>query len=97
MLIEIAYAGRDAPTVLAVRLDSPATVDAALRLAATDPRFSGIDLESATVGIYGVVVAREQALADGDRIEIYRALNIDPKLARRRRANPKTLSKFARS
>ncbi|HKW81613.1 MAG TPA: RnfH family protein [Casimicrobiaceae bacterium] len=40
---------------------------------------------SAPVGIYGMRVARDTALADHDRIEVYRALPIDPKDARRRR------------
>lgn len=38
------------------------------------------------VGIFGRAVALDAPLADGDRVEIYRALAIDPKEARRRRA-----------
>jgi putative ubiquitin-RnfH superfamily antitoxin RatB of RatAB toxin-antitoxin module len=97
MQIEVAYAGPEVQSVMALALPPPATVADVLRLAALDPRFAGIDLQAVTVGIFGVVVGREQALADGDRVEIYRDLAIDPKLARRRRARSKTLSKFARS
>jgi putative ubiquitin-RnfH superfamily antitoxin RatB of RatAB toxin-antitoxin module len=35
------------------------------------------------------VVAREAPLADQDRVEVYRPLAEDPKLARRRRARGK--------
>ena len=42
--------------------------------------------ESAAVGIFGVVCAREFVFADGDRIEIYRPLAVDPRAARRERA-----------
>ena len=38
------------------------------------------------VGIFGRRVALDAPLADGDRVEIYRPLAIDPKEARRRRA-----------
>jgi hypothetical protein len=38
------------------------------------------------VGIHGRRADLEARLADGDRVEIYRALSADPKEARRRRA-----------
>jgi len=37
-------------------------------------------------GIFGRIVAPEAKVADGDRVEIYRPLKLDPKEARRRRA-----------
>lgn len=37
-------------------------------------------------GIFGKVVEPETLIAEGDRIEIYRPLSVDPKEARRRRA-----------
>ena len=40
-------------------------------------------------GIYGKVVTAETPLADGDRVELYRPLALDPKEARRRRARRK--------
>lgn len=38
------------------------------------------------LGIYGKVVPENRRLADGDRLELYRPLALDPKEARRRRA-----------
>lgn len=40
---------------------------------------------SLDVGIWGRKVAPEQALRDGDRVELYRPLRVDPKVARRER------------
>jgi hypothetical protein len=40
-------------------------------------------------GIFGRIVAPEARVADGDRVEIYRPLKLDPKEARRRRARRK--------
>jgi len=45
-----------------------------------------IDISIQAVGIWGRAVALDAPLAEGDRVEIYRALLMDPKEARRRRA-----------
>ena len=39
------------------------------------------------IGIYGCIVDEHHRVRDGDRIELYRPLQIDPKEARRRRAS----------
>jgi putative ubiquitin-RnfH superfamily antitoxin RatB of RatAB toxin-antitoxin module len=84
--IEVAYAEPHRAIVKAYRLGAPATIDDALRLAAADPEFAGIDFAGLAVGIFGRVSAAGQVLADGDRVEIYRPLAADPKSARRARA-----------
>ena len=45
-----------------------------------------LPLARGKVGIFGKVVRADAPVADGDRIEIYRPLAVDPKEARRRRA-----------
>jgi putative ubiquitin-RnfH superfamily antitoxin RatB of RatAB toxin-antitoxin module len=45
-----------------------------------------IDISTQAVGIWGRTVALDAPLAEGDRVEIYRPLRMDPKEARRRRA-----------
>ena len=49
-------------------------------------RFPEIDLEHHKIGIYGKLTEVDAQVAAGDRIEIYRPLKVDPKEARRRRA-----------
>jgi putative ubiquitin-RnfH superfamily antitoxin RatB of RatAB toxin-antitoxin module len=44
------------------------------------------DAECAGVAVHGVRAAPDQPLRDGDRVEVLRALQADPKDARRRRA-----------
>ena len=61
------------------------TVGDALKAASADPDFSGIDIDPQAVGVYGKRARTEQVLAAGDRVEIYRALALDPKAARRAR------------
>lgn len=61
-----------------LELEAGATVRTALEAA-------GMGLPQ-VVGIFGRRVALDAPLADGDRVELYRALHADPKEARRRRA-----------
>jgi len=47
-------------------------------------RAAGIKADA--VGVFGKRVAPDQLLSDGDRVEIYRPLGLDPKERRRQRA-----------
>ena len=82
MKVEVVYAEPEAAEVRAVDLPAGATVRDALAAC-------GFQLQNHAVGIFGKRVALDQRLVDGDRIEIYRPLAIDPKEARRRRAAKK--------
>jgi len=64
-----------------LELEAGATVRAALAAAGR--------AAAGSVGIHGRKVALDTKLADGDRVEVYRALSADPKEARRRRAKPR--------
>ena len=43
------------------------------------------EVDALQTGIWGRKVPADQALRDGDRVELYRALKVDPKVARRER------------
>jgi putative ubiquitin-RnfH superfamily antitoxin RatB of RatAB toxin-antitoxin module len=64
--------------------------DATIALALGDARRvlgdAAADWEHAATGIYGRVYARGHIPADGDRIELYRPLKVDPRAKRRARA-----------
>ena len=84
--IEVCYAETRAAITRSYRLAQPACVADALKAAAGDPAFAGIDLDRAAVGVFGRVVNNGTVLSDGDRVEVYRPLAADPKSARRARA-----------
>ena len=84
--VEVVYAETRRVIIRAYRLTSAASVGDALRLAASDSAFAGIDLRLPAVGVFGKLATLDQALVDGDRVEIYRPLAADPKSARRARA-----------
>jgi hypothetical protein len=83
--VEIVYARPQCSAIKSVNLPDGAMIADALSLVASDQDFRGIDLANCAVGIFGKVAPRDQQLIDGDRIEIYRPLIEEPKLARRKR------------
>ena len=84
--IEIVYGEPQRAIVKTLCLAPGSHIADALRLAALDPDFGGVDLVNSPVGVFGKVAGAEYALKDGDRIEVYRPLCVDPKAARRARA-----------
>jgi putative ubiquitin-RnfH superfamily antitoxin RatB of RatAB toxin-antitoxin module len=85
--VEIVYAQPQRSLVKHLSLPPGAVIADALLLAAADREFSGIDLSGSALGIFGKVAHRDQLLRDGDRIEIYRPLAEEPRLARRKRVS----------
>ncbi|ENU62797.1 RnfH family protein [Acinetobacter lwoffii] len=56
-----------------------------------------VDLpEPLSLGIFGMRLQDQQPLAAGDRVEIYRALTINPKDIRRKRAEKNPVGRYAR-
>jgi uncharacterized protein len=86
MRIEIAYAGPQGIYLREVLLPPGATVAMALQASDLERAVPNLDLDSSPVGIHGRKVRRDHVLRDGDRVEVYRALRIDPMQARRLRA-----------
>jgi len=86
MRIEIALDCPDGVYLREVLLAPGATVATALHACDLARALPGLDPDAAPVGIHGRKVPRDQVLRDGDRVEVYRPLRIDPMQARRRRA-----------
>ena len=87
--VEVVYALREEQVLVALELEEGATVRQAIERSGLLQRFPEIDPVSPKVGIFGRVTADATALQDGDRVEIYRPLVVDPKDARRGRAGPR--------
>lgn len=81
--VEVAFAEPKRQSLVSVKLDPGATVAAAIEQSGLVSRHADVNFDSLEVGIWGRIVPREQALSDGDRVEIYRQLKIDPREARR--------------
>lgn len=69
----------------ALELPAGSTVADAVRASGFVERFAQILREPMGVGVWGRKAAPSQVLREADRVEIYRGLRVDPKLARRER------------
>ncbi len=86
MRVFVAVALPDRQEVLEVYLPAGSTVADALAAARLEARFPGLDVASLHTGIWSRACSRGTALREGDRVELYRALQVDPKESRRARA-----------
>jgi hypothetical protein len=69
-----------------LKLPDGATIADALAAARGQLGEQAADWERAAAGIFGQVYPREHVPADGERIELYRSLQVDPRASRRARA-----------
>ena len=86
ILVEVAFAEPQRQSLVTVELDPGATVAEAIERSGLVARHTEVDFDSLATGIWGRVVGQEYSLSDGDRVELYRELNIDPREARRQLA-----------
>lgn len=84
--VEVAYLTPQKQVVLAVELPEGSTIEAAIQYSGILGEFPEIDLIKQPVGIFSKIRGLSEQVVDGDRIEIYRPLTIDPKEARRKKA-----------
>ena len=86
MRVQVAVALPDRQEVIEVELPAGATVAGALAAARLTQRFPGMDASSVSVGIWSKPCGLDAPLREGDRVELYRALEADPREMRRARA-----------
>ena len=85
--IEVCYARADEQTLIALTLPCGATVRDAIAASEITRKHPEIDPATAKLGIFGKLTTLDAPLNDLDRVEIYRPLIVDPKLARQRRGD----------
>ncbi|KPQ03077.1 RnfH family protein [Marinobacter sp. HL-58] len=90
--VEVAFARPDRQEIIRLQVDEGTTAVEAVRRSGITEVFPEIDPEKDDMGIFGKVIKNPSAhkLRQGDRVEIYRPLKIDPKQARLNRAKKKT-------
>lgn len=93
--VEICYASPSLQSILSVHAPQNSTVKDAILTSGIFDQFPELILEELVVGIFSKKCELSTVLKEGDRVEIYRPLTIDPKTARRLRAEKKrkTISK----
>ncbi len=87
MDVEVAYAERDKQAIVSVSVPVGSSALEAVRLSDIREEFPHIPTDDELeLGIFSKKCTAEQVLQPGDRVEIYRPLVIDPKEARRLKA-----------
>lgn len=95
--VEVAYALAERQKILRLQVPCGTTVRQAAMLSGMDGYFPELDLSACPLGIFGKAVSQshERVLLEGERVEIYRPLLVDPKEVRKQRAEKAAKAKAA--
>ena len=93
MRVEVAYALPDRQSLIALDVDADCSVLEAVRLSGIAQQYPQLNIETAALGIWGKLIKDPATakLREGDRVEIYRPLLIDPKAVRQARADARAV------
>lgn len=84
--VEVAAAWPERQFLVTVQLPAGSTVQDALDAVDWSRLAPGLTIETRRIGVFGRLCAPDRVLKDGDRVEIYRPLKVDPKEVRRQLA-----------
>ncbi len=86
--IEVAYALPQKQKLLALKVAQGTTMFEAVKQSGISEFFPELDISAASMGIFGKVEGnpKQRVLNEGERVEIYRPLTVDPKDNRKARA-----------
>jgi hypothetical protein len=89
--VEVAFARPDKQEIIRLQVEQGTSAVEAVKRSGIASVFPEIDPDKDDMGIFGKVIKNpsDHELRDGDRVEIYRPLKIDPKQARLNRAKKK--------
>ncbi|MEM6709253.1 MAG: RnfH family protein [Pseudomonadota bacterium] len=86
IVVRLAYADPKRQWELSLEVAPGTTVSQLLRQVRDRSEVKQLDLDALGLGIWGECVSGDRVLAANDRLELYRPLRLDPKAARRLRA-----------
>lgn len=84
--VEVVFALPETQSLQVVTVEAGATAADCVARSGIARQFPEHDLAAFSLGIWGKEVARNQLVKEGDRVEIYRPLELDPREARRQLA-----------
>lgn len=87
--VEVVYALPERAWTWALELPRGSSVEQAVLAADVEGRVPGARVERGMLAIHGRTASPTEVLRDGDRVEVLRPLQADPKQARRSRAGVK--------
>lgn len=84
--VKVAYATSHQQHIISMEIEAGNTIETAIQRSGILALFPEIDLAKQKVGVFSKPRKLSNLVAEGDRIEIYRPLTVDPKEARRKKA-----------
>jgi len=81
--VEVAAAWPELQVMVRVELQAGTTISEAIELSGLTGRFPDLEIRPDRLGVFGEKKRPDHRLRNGDRVEIYRPLKVDPKTARR--------------
>ncbi|MEM7304348.1 MAG: RnfH family protein [Pseudomonadota bacterium] len=89
MKVQVAYVSSEIEYLEEVDAQDSMSVEEVIKQSGVLNKFAEISLDHNKIGIFGEIVDLNQIINEGDRIEIYRPLQMNPMEARRLRATMK--------
>jgi uncharacterized protein len=91
--VEVVYALANHAYIIPLQVPADCTIRQAIQKSEILKACSEIDLSENKIGVFNKIKQLDDVVKDGDRIEIYRPLLVEPKEARRRRAEKQKVQK----
>ncbi|MEI8210472.1 MAG: RnfH family protein [Methylococcales bacterium] len=85
MNVGVCYAEADRQLWMRLEVPDDSTVEGAIKLSGVLKLYPDINLGIQKVGIFGKIATLETTVKEGDRVEIYRQITVDPQTVQRRR------------
>lgn len=86
LTVELVLATAEKQVLVAVIVDEGASVADVIAASGIQSRFPCLEIGEMPAGIWGKPVPKDRIVRHGDRVELYRPLEMDPRKARRQRA-----------
>ncbi len=87
MNVGVCYAEADRQLWMRLEVPDGSDIEKIIELSGILQQYPEIDLTTQKVGIFGKLAKLNTEVNDGDRVEIYRKITVDPKLVERRQAS----------
>ena len=85
MNVGVCYAEIDRQLWMRIEVPNSSTIEDTITLSGVLKLYPEINLSSQKVGIFGKIAALDTPVKEGDRVEIYRQITVDPQTVQRRR------------
>ncbi len=85
MNVGVCYAESDRQLWMRLEVPDSSTIEETINLSGVLKLYPEINLACQKVGIFGKIASLDTAVKDGDRVEIYRQITVDPQTVQRRR------------